>query len=249
MEPEHGARPRRLRRDRHLPDRRAARPRAPSSEIEGVTIHRYEPRRAGERAIDYALEYLAALRSIRRLARRLGARAPFDLVHACSPPDFLLLAALGLRRRGARFVFDHHDLTPELYLTRFGGGPAAPGRPCSPSRSPSAAPTSSCRSTTPTGGSRSSEVAGTPPTSSSSGPGPDLTRFRAAATPDPSLKRGKRYLLSYVGVMGPQDGVDHALRALAELQRCCATDWHAIFMGDGDVIDEMRTAGGRARAR
>ena len=47
---------------------------------------------------------------------------PFDLVHACSPPDFLLLAALRLRLQGARFVFDHHDLTPELYATRFGEG-------------------------------------------------------------------------------------------------------------------------------
>src|SRR3954452_4400134 len=59
--------------------------------IEGVAIHRYEPRRSGERASGYALEYLAALWSIRRLARRLARARPFDVVHACSPPDFLLL--------------------------------------------------------------------------------------------------------------------------------------------------------------
>ena len=69
-------------------------------EIEGVEIHRYEPRRADGRAIAYALEYLAALWSMHRLARRLARTNPFDIVHACSPPDFLLLAALGLRRRG-----------------------------------------------------------------------------------------------------------------------------------------------------
>ena len=59
---------------------------------------------------------------MRKLARRLAKEEPFDLVHACSPPDFMLLAALSLRRQGARFVFDHHDLTPELYATRFGEG-------------------------------------------------------------------------------------------------------------------------------
>ena len=57
--------------------------------------------------------------------------------------------------------------------------------------------------------------------------------------PDPALKRGKQFLLSYVGVMGSQDGVDQALLALAEL-RALRDDWHAVFMGDGDVVDEMR---------
>jgi glycosyltransferase involved in cell wall biosynthesis len=67
--------------------------------------------------------------------------------------------------------------------------------------------------------------------------GPDLTRF-IPSDPDPTLKRGKPFLLSYAGVMGPQDGVDHALRALREL-RALRDDWHALFMGDGDVIEEV----------
>ena len=62
---------------------------------------------------------------------------------------------------------------------------------------------------------------------------PDLTRFRPTE-PDPALKDGKPYLLAYLGVMGPQDGVDHALRALALLKER-RTDWHAIFIGEGDV--------------
>src|SRR6185436_15661987 len=57
--------------------------------------------------------------------------------------------------------------------------------------------------------------------------------------PEPELKRGKRFLISYVGVMGPQDGVDHAIRALAVLKRR-RTDWHATFMGNGEMLDEMR---------
>ncbi len=206
-------------------------------EIEGVEIHRYEPRRADGSAVAYALEYLAALWSIRRLARRLARTRPFDLVHACSPPDFLLLAALGLRRRGARFVFDHHDLTPELYLTRFGTGPVHRATLAAEQVAFRCADVvlsvnDSYRRVAIERGRRDPADVFVVRT------GPDLTRF-APSEPDPRLKRGKPFLLSYVGVMGPQDGVDEALRSLAELH-ALRDDWHAVFMGDGDVIQEMR---------
>ncbi len=213
------------------------RDRSGCDEIDGVSIHRYEPRRADERAAGYALEYLAALWSIRRLARRLGRERPFDLVHACSPPDFLLLAALGLRRRGARFVFDHHDLTPELYLTRFGGGPLHRATLIAEQVAFRSADivlsvNDSYRRVAIERGRRDPADVAVVRT------GPDLTRF-VPSEPDPSLKRGKRFLLSYVGVMGPQDGVEEALLALAEL-RALREDWHAVFMGDGAVVEEMR---------
>lgn len=205
--------------------------------IDGVEIHRYQPRRADESTIGYALEYLAALWSIRRLARRLARRGRFDLVHACSPPDFLLLAALSLRRRGARFVFDHHDLTPELYLTRFGGGllhrmTLAAEQVAFRSADVVLSVNDSYRRVAIERGRRDPADVAVVRT------GPDLTRF-VPSEPDPSLKRGKRFLLSYAGVMGPQDGVDHALQALAELH-ALRQDWHAVFMGDGDVLEEMK---------
>lgn len=213
------------------------RDRGAHEERDGVSIHRYRPLRSGEGIVGYALEYLTALWSIRRLARRLARERPFDLVHACSPPDFLLLAALSLRRRGARFVFDHHDLTPELYMARFGGG--------LPHRATLAAEqvafrcadvilsvNDSYRRVAIERGRRDPADVAVVRT------GPDLTRF-TPSEPDPALKRGKPFLLSYVGVMGPQDGVDHALLALAEL-RALREDWHAVFMGDGDVAEQMR---------
>lgn len=205
--------------------------------IDGVTIYRYEPRRADVRAIGYAVEYLAALWSIRRLAHGLSRKRPFDLVHACSPPDFLLLAALGLRRRGARFVFDHHDLTPELYLTRFGGGllhrvTLAAEQIAFRAADVVLSVNDSYRRVAIERGRRDPADVVVVRT------GPDLKRF-VPSEPDPALKRGKPFLLSYAGVMGPQDGVDHALRALAELHSL-RNDWHAVFMGDGDVIDAMR---------
>jgi glycosyltransferase involved in cell wall biosynthesis len=68
---------------------------------------------------------------------------------------------------------------------------------------------------------------------------PDTDRFGPVPA-EPELKRGKPHLLCYLGVMGPQDGVDYALRALAKLRdEVGRTDWHAVFIGSGDAFDAM----------
>jgi glycosyltransferase involved in cell wall biosynthesis len=207
--------------------------------LEGVAIHRYEARHADGGPVGYALEYASALWRIGRLARRLARERPFDVVHACSPPDFLLLAVLPLRRRGARFIFDHHDLTPELFVSRFGreGGllhalTLRAERVAWRLADVVLSVNESYRRIAITRGGRRAEDVSVVRT------GPDLARFTPTA-PDPGLKRGRAHLLSYVGVMGPQDGVDQALRALAHLRER-RDDWHAIFMGSGDVLEEMR---------
>ena len=96
----------------------------PYAEIEGVRIHRYPLAAATGGPAGYVREYGTALWHTLRLARAAVPRASrFDVVHACNPPDLLFLIALALRRGGARFVFDHHDLVPELFVSRFAGGP------------------------------------------------------------------------------------------------------------------------------
>lgn len=207
---------------------------------EGVSIHRYEPRRAQDGVFAYLLEYASALWQIARLARRLARERRFDVVHACSPPDFLLLAALPLRRQGTRFIFDHHDLTPELYRSRFDGVTAALVYPLTLAAEQVAfrladvvlSVNDSYREVAIRRGRRRPQDVVVVRT------GPDLDRF-APVAPDPSLRRGREHLLAYVGVMGPQDGVDHALRALALLRERRA-DWHAVFMGDGSALGDMR---------
>jgi glycosyltransferase involved in cell wall biosynthesis len=69
--------------------------------------------------------------------------------------------------------------------------------------------------------------------------GPDLHRFQPVA-PDPAAKKGRRHLISYVGLMGPQDGIDHALHALAALRRLREDDWIALFIGIGEMLEPMR---------
>jgi glycosyltransferase involved in cell wall biosynthesis len=165
---------------------------------------------------------------------------PFDLVHACNPPDFLLLVAWPLKRRGARFLFDHHDLVPELYLSRFGGEKdvlyrltRALERATFHLADVVISTNESYRRIALTrGGKRPEDVFVVRSA-------PDLSRFREVE-PDPGLKRGRRHLLAYLGTMGPQDGVDHAVRALAALRPRRDDDWRAVFVGGGDMLEPMR---------
>ena len=206
---------------------------------DGVVIHRYRGRTARGGARGYLAEYAVALLRTRKLVRELSRAQRFDVVHAASPPDFLLLAALPLRRRGARFVFDHHDLSPELYLSRYRRANGIVYRALLAAERLAfrladvvIATNESYRAIAMRRGHKASDDVFVVRN------GPDLARF-VAGQPDSKLKRGKPYLLAYVGMMGPQDGVDYALRALAELKRR-RSDWHAIFVGGGEILGEMQ---------
>lgn len=209
----------------------------PEAEIDGVRIHRYPLRAATGGPAGYLKEYGSALWHTWRLARRLG---PVDVVHACNPPDLLFLVARRLKRRGARFVFDQHDLVPELYLSRFDRGEDLLYRAvCRLERltyraaDVVIATNESYREVAlRRGGKRPQDVFVVRSA-------PAVDRFRPVP-PEPALRRGRAHLLCYLGVMGPQDGVDYALRALARLRdEQGRTDWHAVFVGAGDTFDAM----------
>jgi glycosyltransferase involved in cell wall biosynthesis len=215
----------------------------PEAEIDGVRIHRYPLRAATGGPAGYLREYGSALWHTARLARKVG---PVDVVHACNPPDLLFLPALWLKRRGARFVFDQHDLVPELYLSRFDRGEDLLYRAvCALERRTYRAAdivlatNESYRDVAVRRGGRRPEDVFVVRSA------PAIERFQPVP-PEPELKRGKPHLLCYLGVMGPQDGVDYALRALAKLRdEFGRTDWHAVFVGAGDAFDAMVELSGR----
>jgi glycosyltransferase involved in cell wall biosynthesis len=180
-----------------------------------------------------------AFRETRRLARELSRRRPFDVVHAANPPDFLLLAVLPLRRRGARFVFDHHDLAPEVFLTRFGSrrSPLYWATRALERLSYALADVAIVTNDSYAGIARDRGRMD-PASVFVVRNGPDLAVF-APVEPDEALKRGRPYLIAYAGMMGPQDGLDHAVRALAELGGR-RDDWHAVFVGDGDAVPSVK---------
>jgi glycosyltransferase involved in cell wall biosynthesis len=211
--------------------------REPYAEIDGVEIHRYPLTPATGGCRGFIREYGTAIWRSFRLARRL---APFDVVHICNPPDLLFLVALPLKLRGARIIFDQHDLVPELYLSRFGRGKdllyhalVALERLTYRLADVVIATNGSYRRAALDRGRN------TPDRVFVVRSAPDLSRF-AGGVPDPALRMGKQHLLCYLGVMGPQDGVDYALRSLTTLRDMRANDWHAAFVGSGDCFEEMR---------
>lgn len=208
--------------------------------LEGVQIHRFDMVESRGGVLGYCWEYGTALARIRRLVRKLSKETPFDVVHACNPPDFLLLTALDLRRRGAATVFDHHDLSPELYSAKYGRAAILHAALRMAERTgflladASLATNESFRDVAVQRGRKASDDVFVVRN------GPDIDTLKPVAE-DPSLKAGREHLVGYVGTMNDQDGIDVALAALRSLSQV-RSDWHAIFVGDGDVLQASREA-------
>jgi glycosyltransferase involved in cell wall biosynthesis len=209
--------------------------------LDGVTILKYPPYAPGGRAGGFIVEYAYSFLATARLVRRARRNGRFDVVQACNPPDIFWPLARWLRRRdGSRFVFDHHDLCPELYDSRFPRGPGLARRGLLALERATFRTADQVISTNGSyariaverGGKEHCDV-----TVVRSSPDPARLRRRA---PIAALRRGRRHLVAYIGVMGPQDGVDLAVRAahhvVHELGR---TDVSFTFMGGGDCYDEL----------
>jgi glycosyltransferase involved in cell wall biosynthesis len=209
----------------------------PREVLDGIEVHRYPLRPSGGGVPGYVREYGQAAWRLRRLVRRLARERHFDIVHAANPPDFLLATAAELRRRGTRLIFDHHDLVPELFRSRFGDRPGYRVALAGERLAFSLADVIICTNDSyrqvaiERGGQDPADVFVVRN-------GPDLERFTPVA-PDAGLRRGRPHLLAYLGLMGPQDGIDDALRALAWLRER-RSDWHAAFVGNGEVLEDMK---------
>jgi glycosyltransferase involved in cell wall biosynthesis len=206
---------------------------------DGIAIHRFRMPYAEGGPGSFLSEYAAAAWHIWRTTRRLRRTRRFDVAHVANPPDFLLPLLRGLKRDGTRLIFDQHDLVPELYLSRFGERRRLFYRLAQALERWSysladvvISPNESYRSIAlGRGKKKSADVFVV-----RNAPDPSVFRPRPE---DPQLKAGAPHLLAYVGTMNAQDGVDHAVRALASLRKE-RTDWHAVFVGDGDAAADAR---------
>jgi glycosyltransferase involved in cell wall biosynthesis len=187
--------------------------------------------------LEYLYSFLATALLVVR-ARRAGS---FEVVQACNPPDIFWPIAWFLRRRDAsRFVFDHHDLCPELYDSRFPGGRQLPRRGLVALERATFRTSDHVISTN----SSYAEVAQRrgrrdPAEVTVVRTGPDPLRLRQGR-PVPAHRRGRRYLVAYLGVMGPQDGVDVAVRAAAHVVHVLGRhDISFTFLGNGDCYDDL----------
>ncbi len=210
--------------------------------LEGVDIYRYglpiDAQGAAGFVVEFAWCFLCSFVQSVRVA--LAGRG-FDVIHACNPPETYWLLAWFWRLFGKRFLFDHHDLSPEMYAAKFGRDFGLMYRGLLflerlTFKSADVVITtneSHKRIAQARGGLAAKDVFVVRS-------GPDLARFRAF-DPDPAWKRGKSFLLVYLGEMCKQDGVDHLVRAVRILRRDRKrTDLHAVFVGGGPEQPAIR---------
>jgi len=214
----------------------------PSYEVvDTVQLYKYRPYAPGGSKLGFVTEYAYSFLATAwqtLMARRSGR---FAVIQACNPPDIFWPLGLAFRAlEGSRFVFDHHDLCPELFQSRFPSGPKLPyqGLLALERRTHRAADhviatNDSYREIAMRrGGKRADEVTVVRT-------GPDLRRLRPGAA-DPELRRGRRFLVAYIGVMGPQDGVDIVVRAADIVVNKLGRDDIAFtLIGSGDCFDDL----------
>ena len=209
--------------------------------IDGVTAHKYKAYAPGGSKISFVWEYAYSFLMTLRLVFRARKAGRFDVLQACNPPDIFWPIAMLLRRLdGTKFVFDHHDLCPELFQSRFGGTESLPYKGLrflertTHRRADHVISTNDSyrRIAITRSGKANHDV-----TVVRTGPDPDKL-LRGAA--DESLRRGHRYLVTYIGVMGPQDGVDIVVRAADHIVNTLGrTDVAFTLMGGGDSFDDV----------
>ena len=212
------------------------------AELEGVHLYKYRAFPPITRQVMFVAEYAYSILATLVHLVRAWRRRPFSVVQVCNPPDVLWAAAFPFKVLfGVKLVFDQHDLCPELYLSRFGTAAALPYKALVLTEKITYKLASAVISTNESyravaitrGGKRPADVTVVRT-------GPDPSRMRRGE-PEPELRRGHEHLLVYIGVMGPQDGVDLALRAMQHIVHVRGrTDVALTLIGDGDAGPELR---------
>jgi glycosyltransferase involved in cell wall biosynthesis len=209
--------------------------------LDGVRIHRYRPPPPTTTTFDFLVEFAYCWVRTAALAGWLALRHGVDVVQACNPPDTYFPIGAAARLLGGRFVFDHHDLCPELFRSRFGDADRWAlrallwlERMTFRTADKVIATNQSYRSIALSRGGRADEDVTVVRS------GPDLDRLRRTP-PNAQLRAGRELLCCYLGVMGPQDGVDLAIEAIRKVVFDHGrSDCQFTFLGAGDCFEELR---------
>ena len=210
--------------------------------LEGVHLYKYPPPSASSGALSFVREFAYCWLQTLRLAVRVKRERGFRVLQACNPPDTFWALALLLRPLGVRFVFDQHDLCPEVYDSRFGASGSRALRRVLLWLERRTYRTAHQVIVTNDSYREVALARGDVPEHRVTvvRTGPDGRAMRAGA-PAPARRQGKAHLAAYLGVMGPQDGVDVLVRAIDHFVHVLGRkDTHFALMGSGDAWQEVR---------
>jgi glycosyltransferase involved in cell wall biosynthesis len=209
--------------------------------INTVELYKYRPYAPGGSKLSFVAEYAYSFAATAWHTLKARRKGRFAVMQACNPPD--IFWPLGLMLRAVdrtKFVFDHHDLCPELFQSRFPDGPALPYRGLRALERRTHRSADHVISTNDSYRDIAINRNGKAPAAVTvvrTGPDPEKLK---RGQEEPELRRGRKYLAAYIGVMGPQDGVDIVVRAAGivvhELHR---EDIAFTLIGKGDCFDEL----------
>jgi len=207
--------------------------------LDGIHIYRHPTVGEGSGPAGYLVEFAWALMCEFLFAWWIFFRRGFHVIQGCNPPDDIFLVALPFKLLGVKYIFDHHDANPELYLVKYGRKDflyrcqVALERLTYRFSDVVMATNGSYRELALTRGRRRPEDVFIVRN------GPDLNTFRAVP-PSSALKHGKRYLVGYVGTMNMQDGLDVLLEVALRIKAAGRKDVHFTCVGGGPALPDLR---------
>lgn len=209
--------------------------------IEGIAVYRHWLPREGRGMLGYFAEYSAAIFWEFVLSVKILATRGFDVVHACNPPDLIfVVGAFHKFLFGKSFIFDQHDINPELYEAKFGHrgllwrAMAFLERTTFALSDVSIATNESYRTIAIERGRMKPDRVFVVRS------GPNLSRVRSLP-PDPTWKKGRKFLVAYVGVIGKQEGLDLLLESINHIRgKRNRDDVQFVIVGSGPELDEVK---------
>ncbi|USG61304.1 glycosyltransferase family 4 protein [Sneathiella marina] len=210
-------------------------------ELEGIHIYRHPLPLDASGALGYLVEYSCALFWEFVLTLRVYFTRGIDVIHGCNPPDLIFLVALPFKLLGVKYLFDHHDINPELYEAKYGKRGffwklmGIFEKLTFKVATVSIATNNSYREIAVERGNMSPDDVFVVRS------GPNLSRIQRLP-PNDAWKNGRQFLIGYVGVMGEQEGIDLLLESVKHIVFSLKrTDIQFCLVGGGSSLENLKS--------